>query len=116
MIIDERAEVQVKYNQLRKRIRECESEHHEIQESNQKLIEEWKGIAASANKRLGYLERGTVELERKFLKRVEDCQNAEGIEGGHLDRAYLLLGLRELGKLFDGAKDAESWEGLSRTK
>ncbi|XP_070008273.1 uncharacterized protein [Nicotiana sylvestris] len=32
-----------------------------------------------------------MELERKFLKRIEDCQNAEGNEGGHLARAYLLL-------------------------
>jgi len=54
-----------------------------------------------------------VELERKFLKRIEDCQNAEGNEGRHLARAYLLLELRELGKLFDGT---ESGEGPSRTK
>jgi len=57
-----------------------------------------------------------VELERKFLKRIKDCQNVEGNEGGHLDRAYLLLGLRELVKLFDEAKYAESGEGPSRTK
>ncbi|XP_070010514.1 uncharacterized protein [Nicotiana sylvestris] len=73
-------------------------------------------MAVSANKRLEYLERGIVELERKFLKIIDDCQNAKGNEGGHLARAYLLLGLRELGKLFDGAKDAESGEGPSGTK
>jgi len=73
-------------------------------------------MAFSANKWLGYLERGIVELERKFLKRVEDFQNAEGNKDGHLARAYLLLGLCELGKLFDGAKDAESGEGPSGTK
>ncbi|XP_070014461.1 uncharacterized protein [Nicotiana sylvestris] len=67
-------------------------------------------MAVSANKRLGYLERGLVELERKFLKRIEDGQNAEGNEGGHLARAYLLLGLYELVKLFDGAKHVESGE------
>lgn len=106
-------EAQVKYNQLRKRIWECESEHREIQEVNQKLIKEWKDMAISANKQLGYLERGIVEMERKFLKRIEDCQNAEGNEGGHLARAYLLLGLHELGKLFDGAKDAESGDRKS---
>jgi len=49
-IIDERAEAQVKYNQLRKRIQECESEHREIQEANQKLTEEWKDMDVSANK------------------------------------------------------------------
>jgi len=73
-------------------------------------------MAVSANKRLGYLERGLVELERKFIQRIENCQNAEGNEGGHLARAYLLLGLRELVKLFDGAKDAEFGEGPSGTK
>ncbi|XP_070004208.1 uncharacterized protein [Nicotiana sylvestris] len=73
-------------------------------------------MAVSANKRLGYLEQCFVELERKFLKRIEDCQNAEGNKCGHLARAYMLLGLRELVKLFDGAKDAESGEGSSGTK
>lgn len=107
---------QVKYNQLCKRIWECESEYREIQEAHQKLIEEWKDMAVSANKRLWYLERGLVELERKFIQRIENCQNAEGNEGGHLARAYLLLGLRELVKLFDRAKDAESGEGPSGTK
>ncbi|XP_070005704.1 uncharacterized protein [Nicotiana sylvestris] len=68
-------------------------------------------MTISANKRLGYLEQGLVELERKFLKRIEDCQNTEGNEGEHLARAYLLLGLRELVKLFDGAKDSEYGEG-----
>ncbi|XP_070010134.1 uncharacterized protein [Nicotiana sylvestris] len=80
-------EAQVKNNQLCKRIREHESEHHEIQESNQKLIEEWKDMAISSNKRLGYLERGIVELERKFLKSVKDCQSAEGTKGD--PRVYL---------------------------
>nr|XP_009761496.1 PREDICTED: uncharacterized protein LOC104213663 [Nicotiana sylvestris] len=55
-IKDEKAEAQVKYNQLHKRIRESESEHHKIQESNQKLIKEWKDMAISANKRLVDLE------------------------------------------------------------
>ena len=73
-------------------------------------------MAVSANKRLGYLERGIVESKRKFLKRVEDCQNAKGTEGGHLAKAYLLLGHCELGKLFDRAKDDESGEGPSGTK
>jgi len=54
-------------------------------------------MAIGANRRLGYLERGIVELEKKFLKRVEHCQIVEGTEGGHLARAYLLLELRELG-------------------
>ncbi|XP_075074545.1 uncharacterized protein LOC142162131 [Nicotiana tabacum] len=70
-------------------------------------------MVISANKKLGYLEQGIVELEGKFLKRVEDCQKAEGIECGHLARAYMLLGLHELGKLFDGAKDVESGEVLN---
>lgn len=115
-IIDEKAEAQVKCNQLRKRIRESESEHREIHKSNKKLIEEWKDMAISTNKSLGYFERGIVELEGKFLKKVKDCQKAEGTKGGHLARAYLLLGLRELGKLFEGAKDVEFGEGPSGTK
>ncbi|XP_070029008.1 uncharacterized protein [Nicotiana sylvestris] len=73
-------------------------------------------MAVSANKRLGYLERGLVELERKFIQRIENCQNAEGNEEVHLARSYLLLGLRELVKLFDGAKDVESGEGPSGNK
>lgn len=55
-------------------------------------------------------------MEKKFLKRDEDYRTAEENESGHLARAYLLLGLRNLGKLFDGAKDAESGEGHTRTK
>ena len=73
-------------------------------------------MAVSANKRLGYLERGLVELEGKFLKRIEDCRNAEGNASGHLAQAYLLLGLCELVKLFEGDKDTKSGEGPSGTK
>ncbi|XP_070009674.1 uncharacterized protein [Nicotiana sylvestris] len=79
-------------------------------------INECKERTTKAREKLEYLEYSLLELEGKVRKRVTDCQNAEGNEGGHLARAYLLLGLRELVKLFDGAKDAESGEGPSWTK
>lgn len=115
-IIDEKTEAQVKDNQQCKRMRECENEHREIQEAHEKLINEWKDMAVNANNRMGYLERGLVELDGKFLKRIEDCKNAEGSAGGHLARAYLLLGLCELMQLYEGGKCTESGEGLSGTK
>jgi len=57
-----------------------------------------------------------VEPEGKVIKRIEDCKNAEGAEGGHLARAYLLLELHELGDLYDGVRKIESGEGPSGTK
>ncbi|XP_075092223.1 uncharacterized protein LOC142172493 [Nicotiana tabacum] len=69
-----------------------------------RLIDKWKEMGVSSNRRLEY-------LEGKIIKRIEDCLNAEGSEGGHLARAYLLLGLRELGNLYDGVRKLESGEG-----
>ncbi|XP_070046351.1 uncharacterized protein [Nicotiana tomentosiformis] len=59
---------------------------------------------------------GLMELEGKMRKRVSDCQNAEDNGGGHLARAYLLLDMRDLGNLIDGAKKAKLGEGPSGTK
>lgn len=55
-----------------------------------------------------------MELEGIMRKRVTDCQNAEGNEGRHLARAFLLLNLRELGDLID--KSIQPVEGPSGTK
>jgi len=69
--------------------------------SDMEMINEWKERAAKYSKRLEYLEYSLMELEGKMRKRVTDCQNAEGNEGGHLVRAFLLLNLCELGELID---------------
>ncbi|XP_070034528.1 uncharacterized protein [Nicotiana tomentosiformis] len=57
-----------------------------------------------------------MELEGKMRKRLSDCQNTDGSEGGHLEKAYLLLDMRDLGNLIDGVKRAKHGEGPSGTK
>ncbi|XP_070020791.1 uncharacterized protein [Nicotiana sylvestris] len=55
-IIDKEVEAQVKYNRLRKRVHNSENEHQEIHERNVRLIEEWKEMAVTSNRKLEYLE------------------------------------------------------------
>ena len=59
-------------------------------------INKWKERAAKSSEKLEYLEYSLLELEGKVRKRVTDCQNAEGNEGEHLAKAFLLVNLREL--------------------
>ncbi|XP_070022154.1 uncharacterized protein [Nicotiana sylvestris] len=113
-VIDEVAETQVKYNRLRKRIRESEAEHMEQHKADMEMINEWKDRAVKSSERLEYLEYSLMELEGKMRKRVTDCKNVEGNEGGHLEREFLLLNLRDLGELIDNS--IRSREGPSRTK
>nr|XP_009588759.1 WASH complex subunit 3-like [Nicotiana tomentosiformis] len=44
-------------------------------------------------------------------KRLSDCHGTNGCEGGHLEKAYLLLDMRDLGNLIDRVKRAKHGEG-----
>jgi len=85
-----------------------------LHKANIEMINKWKERAVKSSERLEYMEYSLMELEGKMIKRVTDCQDAEGNEGGHLARAFLLLNLRELGELID--KSIQSGEGPSGTK
>jgi len=78
------------------------------------MINKWKERAVKYSERLEYLEYNLMELEGKMKKRVTDCQNVEGNEGGHLARAFFLLNLRELGELINS--NIRSGEGPFGTK
>jgi len=52
MVIDEFAEAEVKYNKLRKRVRESEAEHMEHHKADMEMINEWKERAIKSSKRL----------------------------------------------------------------
>jgi len=106
-IIDGAAEAQVKYRRLRKRVFESEARHLEQHKVDMEAINEWRGIVTKSIERLEYLEQGLMEVEGNMRKRISDCQKAKGNEGGHLARAYLLLDMRDLGNLIDGAKKAK---------
>ncbi|XP_070001896.1 uncharacterized protein [Nicotiana sylvestris] len=76
-------------------------------------------MAINANNRLGYLERGLVELEGKFLKRIDDCQNAEGNEdipeSDNKDSLIqnLAAELKRLTSWVQGVEDSKGVEGLN---
>lgn len=74
-------------------------------------INEWRKIATKSIERLEYLEQGLMELEGEMRKRVAGCQNMDGNEAGLLEKAYLLLDMRDLENLIDGVKRAKYKEG-----
>jgi len=115
-VIDNAAEAQVKYRMMRNRVFESEDRHLEQHKVDMEAINEWKEIATKLTERLEYLEQGLMELKGKMRKRLSDCQNTEGIEGGNLARDYLLLDMRDLGNLIDGSKKAKHGEGPSGAK
>ena len=115
-IIDDAAEAQVKYRRLRKRVFESEARHLEQHKVDMEAINKWRETATKSTERLEYLEQGLMELEGKMRKRLSDCQNTDGNEGGHLAKAYLLLDMRDLGNLIDGVKRDKHGEGPSGTK
>lgn len=49
-------------------------------------------------------------------KRLWDCQGMDYDEGGKLEMSYLLIHMRDLGNMIDGAKKAMHGEGPSGTK
>lgn len=57
-----------------------------------------------------------MELEGKIRKRLYDCQGIDDDEGGKLEKAYLLLDMRDLGNMIDGVKRVKHGEGPSGTK
>ncbi|XP_070057755.1 uncharacterized protein [Nicotiana tomentosiformis] len=111
-IIDDAVEAQVKYRRLRKRVFESEARHLEQHKVDMEAINEWKKIATKSTKRLEYLEQGLMEFEGKMRKRLSDCQNTNGNEGGHLAKSYLLLDMRDLGNIIDGVKRAKYGEDV----
>lgn len=66
------------------------------------------------SKKLEYLEYSLLKLEGKVRNRVTDCQNAEGNEGEHLTKTFLLVNLHELEDLINESIQPE--EGPSGTK
>nr|XP_016483977.1 PREDICTED: UPF0329 protein ECU05_1680/ECU11_0050-like [Nicotiana tabacum] len=60
-VIDEVAEAEVKYNKLRKRVRESEAEHMALHKANMEMINEWKERAVKSSERLEYLEYNNTE-------------------------------------------------------
>ncbi|XP_070015715.1 uncharacterized protein [Nicotiana sylvestris] len=77
-------------------------------------INERKERAAKASEKLEYLDYSQLELEGKVRKRVTDCQNAEGNEGEHLAKTFLLVNLRELEDLINESIQPEEGEDITK--